>query len=155
MISDLVGFAAAILRRGVRYVQIPTSLLAQVDSSVGGKTAINSNAGKNLIGAFMRAENRDIISATGVSLLLDADLELLWERVRHKDTRPLLQTDNPKQTLADIYAKRAPIYAMADLRVETKASYSIDDTTQAAIQVLKTRPDVLPKPDFLPKDAKL
>ena len=103
----------------------------------------------------MRAENRDIISATGVSLLLDADLELLWERVRHKDTRPLLQTDNPKQTLADIYAKRAPIYAMADLRVETKASYSIDDTTQAAIQVLKTRPDVLPKPDFLPKDAKL
>ena len=52
MIGDLVGFAAAILRRGVRYVQIPTSLLAQVDSSVGGKTAINSNAGKNLIGAF-------------------------------------------------------------------------------------------------------
>ena len=52
VIGDLVGFAAAILRRGVRYVQVPTSLLAQVDSSVGGKTAINSAAGKNLIGAF-------------------------------------------------------------------------------------------------------
>ena len=52
VIGDLVGFAAAILRRGVGFVQIPTSLLAQVDSSVGGKTGINATQGKNLIGAF-------------------------------------------------------------------------------------------------------
>ncbi len=52
VIGDLAGFAAAILRRGVRFVQLPTSLLAQVDSSVGGKTGINSPSGKNLIGAF-------------------------------------------------------------------------------------------------------
>jgi 3-dehydroquinate synthase len=52
VIGDLAGFAAAILRRGVRFVQVPTSLLAQVDSSVGGKTGINSPHGKNLIGAF-------------------------------------------------------------------------------------------------------
>ena len=52
VIGDLVGFAAAILRRGVRFVQVPTTLLAQVDSSVGGKTGINSSFGKNLIGAF-------------------------------------------------------------------------------------------------------
>ena len=52
VIGDLAGFAAAILRRGVNFIQIPTSLLAQVDSSVGGKTGINAKAGKNLIGAF-------------------------------------------------------------------------------------------------------
>ena len=52
VIGDLAGFAAAIVRRGVDFVQVPTSLLAQVDSSVGGKTGINSPHGKNLIGAF-------------------------------------------------------------------------------------------------------
>lgn len=52
VIGDLVGFAASVLRRGVRFVQIPTSLLAQVDSSVGGKTGINTHHGKNLVGAF-------------------------------------------------------------------------------------------------------
>lgn len=52
VVGDLVGFASAILRRGVRFVQIPTTLLAQVDSSVGGKTGINTSQGKNLVGAF-------------------------------------------------------------------------------------------------------
>jgi 3-dehydroquinate synthase len=52
VVGDLAGFAAAILRRGVDYVQVPTTLLAQVDSSVGGKTGINSSQGKNLLGAF-------------------------------------------------------------------------------------------------------
>ncbi|MDO8882469.1 MAG: 3-dehydroquinate synthase [Pseudotabrizicola sp.] len=52
VIGDLAGFAAAVLRRGVRFVQIPTTLLSQVDSSVGGKTGINTAQGKNLVGAF-------------------------------------------------------------------------------------------------------
>jgi 3-dehydroquinate synthase len=52
VIGDLVGFAASVIKRGCQFIQIPTSLLAQVDSSVGGKTAINASAGKNLIGAF-------------------------------------------------------------------------------------------------------
>jgi 3-dehydroquinate synthase len=52
VIGDLAGFAAAVVRRGLDYVQVPTTLLAQVDSSVGGKTAIDSTQGKNLIGAF-------------------------------------------------------------------------------------------------------
>jgi 3-dehydroquinate synthase len=52
MVGDLAGFAASLLKRGCRYVQVPTTLLAQVDSSVGGKTAINAAAGKNLVGSF-------------------------------------------------------------------------------------------------------
>ncbi len=52
VIGDLTGFAAAILKRGMPFLQIPTTLLAMVDSSVGGKTAINTRAGKNLVGAF-------------------------------------------------------------------------------------------------------
>jgi 3-dehydroquinate synthase len=52
VIGDLAGFAAAILKRGCNFVQIPTTLLAQTDSSVGGKTGINVEAGKNLVGAF-------------------------------------------------------------------------------------------------------
>ncbi|HVG51638.1 MAG TPA: 3-dehydroquinate synthase family protein, partial [Xanthobacteraceae bacterium] len=52
VVGDLAGFAASVLRRGVDYIQVPTTLLAQVDSSVGGKTAIDSRHGKNLVGAF-------------------------------------------------------------------------------------------------------
>lgn len=56
VIGDLTGFIASILKRGCNFIQIPTTLLAQVDSSVGGKTAINSKAGKNLIGAFKQPQ---------------------------------------------------------------------------------------------------
>ena len=65
VIGDLAGFAAAILRRGVDFIQIPTTLLSQVDSSVGGKTGINSAHGKNLIGAF----HQPLAVITDISLL--------------------------------------------------------------------------------------
>lgn len=65
VIGDLTGFAAAVLRRGVDFAQIPTTLLAQVDSSVGGKTGINNRFGKNLIGAFHQPR----IVITDVALL--------------------------------------------------------------------------------------
>lgn len=110
VIGDLAGFAAAILRRGVRFVQIPTSLLAQVDSSVGGKTGIDMPQGKNLIGAFhqpslvvadtdvlktlpereMRAGYAEVAK---YGLLGDAKffawLEQNWKQVFAIDTEPL------------------------------------------------------------------
>ena len=52
MVGDLAGFAAAIYHRGIPFVQMPTTLLAQVDSSIGGKTAVNTAAGKNMVGAW-------------------------------------------------------------------------------------------------------
>lgn len=73
VIGDLAGFAAAILRRGVDFIQIPTTLLAQVDSSVGGKTAIDVPQGKNLVGAFHQP--RLVLADTGVLATL-SDREL-------------------------------------------------------------------------------
>ena len=70
VVGDLAGFAAAVLRRGVGFVQIPTTLLAQVDSSVGGKTGINTAHGKNLIGAFHQP--RMVLADVGVLATLPA-----------------------------------------------------------------------------------
>ncbi|MBM1218931.1 shikimate kinase [Ponticoccus sp. SC2-23] len=94
-------------------------------------------------GAFMAERNRTQISETGASVWLDVGLETLWDRVRHKDTRPLLRTADPRATLADLYEKRVPIYALADLRVEVRPEYSIEDTTDRVIAALGTRPDIL------------
>ena len=94
-------------------------------------------------GAFLAERNRQAISARGVSVWLDADVGLLWERVRHKDTRPLLRTETPRATLAAIHAARAPVYALADLAVRADPSYAVEDMTDAVLRALAARPDVL------------
>lgn len=95
-------------------------------------------------GAFMSEENRAMISRRGVSVWLDADLEVLWNRVRHKDTRPLLRTADPKATLRDLYRTRVPVYALADLAVPSVANRSLDETARAVCAALvQARPDVL------------
>ncbi len=94
-------------------------------------------------GAFLAERNRVEISRLGVSVWLRADLDLLWERVRHKSTRPLLRTNNPRATLAEIYKARQDIYALSDLVVDAHPDYSIAQMTEEVIRVLLTRPDVL------------
>ena len=83
VVGDLAGFAAAIYQRGVAFVQVPTTLLAQVDSSVGGKTAINHPRGKNMIGAFHQP--RAVISDVGtLDTLPDRELRAgLAEVIKH------------------------------------------------------------------------
>jgi shikimate kinase len=104
-----------------------------------GMPAVLSTGG----GSFLQERNRAAIAARGVSVWLDADLELLWSRVRHKDTRPLLRTPNPRATLAALHAARAPVYALADLRVQAVPGASVEAMTGRVLAALRTRPDVL------------
>ncbi len=94
-------------------------------------------------GAFLAARNREAITGKGVSLWLDADVDLLWSRVKHKTTRPLLRTDNPRATLEEIFNARVPTYRLADLSVQSAAGLSIDAMVDRVLDVLATRPDVL------------
>lgn len=94
-------------------------------------------------GAFLAENNRQMITQKGVSVWLNADLDLLWNRVRHKDTRPLLRTPDPKGTLRQIYEARVPFYSQADLSVKSDPAYSIEDMTDRVVDTLLTRPDVL------------
>ncbi|MEP5729648.1 MAG: shikimate kinase [Sulfitobacter sp.] len=117
-----------------------TEVIARLLDGQGG---ILSTGG----GAFLAQANRDMISRRGVSLWLNADLELLWSRVKHKDTRPLLRTPNPKATLGEIYEVRVPLYAQADLSVRCEAALSIDEMADRVIETLAGRKDVLERID--------
>ena len=94
-------------------------------------------------GAFLAEANRSLIHDVGVSVWLKADLELLWQRVRHKTTRPLLRTANPRETLRELYEKRQPFYAQADITVESAAERSVEEMATRVVEALHKRPDVL------------
>lgn len=106
---------------------------------LSGTPAVLSTGG----GAFLQQANRAAIARHGVSLWLDADLDLLWARVRHKDTRPLLRTPDPKAALTALYEARVPLYAEADLTVKSLPGGSVENMTDRVIAALATRPDVL------------
>ncbi len=94
-------------------------------------------------GAFLAAENRETITRNGASIWLQADLDVLWNRVRHRDTRPLLRTSDPRATLAELYAARVPLYAKADLTVASDGQATIEQMVDRVLEALRSRPDVL------------
>lgn len=94
-------------------------------------------------GAYLDSGNRALIAEKGVAVWLRADLALLWNRVKHKDTRPLLRTADPYGTLKTLLENRSPIYSLAELVVDASPDYSIEDMTAKVIDTLLTRPDVL------------
>ncbi|UWQ30322.1 shikimate kinase [Leisingera sp. M527] len=94
-------------------------------------------------GAFLAEENRNVITAKGVSVWLQADLEVLWNRVRHRDTRPLLRTADPRATLSGLYRDRVPLYAKADLTVVSDGQAAIETMVDRVLEALQARPDVL------------
>ncbi|MBL4739553.1 MAG: 3-dehydroquinate synthase [Sneathiella sp.] len=128
VIGDLTGFAASTLRRGIDFIQIPTTLLSQVDSSVGGKTGINTSYGKNLIGAFYQPK------------LVLADVSLL-------DTLPR------RDVLAG-YAEVVKYGLLGDFDfynwLEINGQYVIDGDTASRIHAVKA--SVQAKADIVAKD---
>jgi shikimate kinase len=94
-------------------------------------------------GAFVQELNRELIHREGVSVWLRADPDLLWQRVRHKTTRPLLQTENPRETLLNLYAARTPAYELADLVVDAAPELSVEQMAAKVLKVLRDAPGVL------------
>lgn len=88
-------------------------------------------------GAWLRPENRARVSENGVSVWLDCDLDTLWHRVRQRPTRPLLQTADPRGTLERLLTERAPLYALADIRVTARRGDSIEQTTKRALEAIE------------------
>jgi shikimate kinase len=94
-------------------------------------------------GAFLSSANREMITRHGVSVWLNAPVSVLWSRVKHKDTRPLLRTADPRATLEGLYRDRLQYYQQADLAVPSDATASIEQMVDRVLAALSARPDVL------------
>ncbi|MBQ0806323.1 MAG: shikimate kinase [Sulfitobacter sp.] len=110
-----------------------------IDRLLDGPRAILSTGG----GAFLAERNRDLVARKGVSVWLDADLPLLWSRVKGKNTRPLLRTAHPLETLTQIYNARVPIYELAEIRVRARPEYSVEAMAEQVLNALSARKDIL------------
>lgn len=103
---------------------------------LAGPPAVISTGG----GAWMQARNREVIGQSGLSVWLSCDLETLWQRVRQRPTRPLLQTADPRGTLAALLAERAPVYALADLDFPARPGDSIEVAAGRLLAALEAAP---------------
>jgi shikimate kinase len=103
-----------------------------------GPPAILSTGG----GAFMSESNRAMIAERGASVWLKADLDLLWQRVRAKSTRPLLRTADPLGTLRALLATRAPVYALAQVVVDAEPGLSVGGMARKVQAALQATPGV-------------
>ena len=106
---------------------------------LGGMPCVLATGG----GAFMSTENRALIANSGISVFLNVDLEILWERVRYKESRPLLKTANPKATLYKIFEDRKDQYSQADLSITSNYNCSIEQTSQKLLGTLSQLSGVL------------
>lgn len=93
-------------------------------------------------GAFIKKKNRQAISRYGVSLWLDVEIDLLWSRVKNKDTRPLLKSQDPFETLKTLHLEREHIYRLADIRVRSSKNYTVDDMALKVIDKLYLYPNL-------------
>lgn len=106
---------------------------------LSGRPCVLSTGG----GAYLAERNRTAISRRGLAVWIRADRNLLWNRVRHKDTRPLLRTVDPKATLFGLIEAREPSYRLADLVVDAEPDLSIDAMAAKTVRAIARRRDVL------------
>ena len=132
-----MSIAEIFARDGEAFFRLKESQV--ISRLLAGPPGILSTGG----GAWLSEANRQAISAHGVAVWLRADLDLLWQRVRHKNTRPLLRTPDPYGTLKSLLEAREPVYALADLVVDSRPGLSIDAMADKVVEALATRPDVL------------
>jgi len=137
VIGDMVGFAAACYQRGVDFIQVPTTLLAQVDSSVGGKTAVNHPRGKNMIGAFHQPRlvliDTDVLASLPQRELAAGYAEVIkYGLIRDPDFYHWLETNNEKLLSRDTEALSEAIYRSCD----NKAQVVADDETEQGNRAL-------------------
>ena len=90
-------------------------------------------------GAFINKNIRSSIKNYGVSVWLDADIETLWNRVKHKKSRPLLKTKNPKETLTNIYKDRLDTYSKAEITISSHEKSSLEEMADLVIKSLLSR----------------
>jgi 3-dehydroquinate synthase len=137
VIGDLAGFAAAVYQRGVNFVQVPTTLLAQVDSSVGGKTAINHARGKNMIGAFHQP--RAVISdVAALDTLPERELRSgLAEVIKHGVALDAAFVDWLERNIEKLLARERPALIHAVRRsCELKAALVAEDERESGARAM-------------------